>query len=234
MFMAKGRCFACSRLYREYGVSSSSLPGFVRERLAVRQNGARHPVLNRRQFLRGYALAVGSLLKVPKQWPRTEAAPSNGPAPLFKTRGVVLVPEDLSWADWPACAQRAGLTTIGLHGSSPEAVVRFVRSDPGQAFVRDCRQRHLLVEYELHAMRELLPRHLFAQNPELFRADEQGQRTPDANLCVHAPRALEVAAENAVQMAEALRPDTKRFFFWGDDGMPWCRWRECRALSDSD
>ena len=34
---------------------------------------------------------------------------------LFATRGVVLVPSDLSLADWPERAKEAGLTTIALH-----------------------------------------------------------------------------------------------------------------------
>ena len=56
------------------------------------------------------------------------------PRPAFMTRGVVLVPEDLTLYDWPERAQRAGLTTIALHhGSSPTAVVRAVQSDAGQA-----------------------------------------------------------------------------------------------------
>jgi hypothetical protein len=43
----------------------------------------------------------------------------------FETRGVVLVPEDLTLKDWPERAQRAGLTTTALHlGSSPWAVAR--------------------------------------------------------------------------------------------------------------
>jgi hypothetical protein len=92
----------------------------------------------------------------------------------------------------------------------------------------------LEVEYELHAMKELLPRRLFERNPEFFRMDERGRRQPDANLCVHSPAALDLAAENAVAIARTLRPTTGRYFYWGDDGKPWCRCPRCRELSDSD
>jgi hypothetical protein len=153
----------------------------------------------------------------------------------FKTRGVVLVPSDLSLADWPQRAAKAGLTTIALHhGDSPRKVVDFIQSSAGTNFLRECAQWHLNVEYELHAMRELLPRSLFSSVPALFRMNEKGERTPDANLCVHSSRALEIVTSNAVALARQLNPTTGRFFFWGDDGMPWCRCPECRELSDSD
>jgi hypothetical protein len=157
------------------------------------------------------------------------------PRPAFETRGVVLVPEDLTLHDWPERAHRAGLTTIALHhGSSPKAVAAAVQSDAGQNFLARCHQLGLQVEYELHAMRELLPRHLFPQDPTLFRANDNQERTPDANLCVHSQRALDIAGEHAVALAQALRPTTGRYFFWGDDGQPWCRCAKCRDLSDSD
>ena len=36
-------------------------------------------------------------------------------------------------------------------------------------------------------------------------------------------------AENAVAIAKMLRPTTGRYFFWGDDGKPWCRCPECKG-----
>jgi Domain of unknown function (DUF4838) len=153
----------------------------------------------------------------------------------FKTRGVVLAPEDLTLEDWPERAQRAGLTTVALHHQhSPKAVANLIQSDQGQQFLEVCRRLRLEVEYELHAMKELLPRHLFAKDSSLFRMNEQGERTPDANLCVHSRRALELVGEQATVLAKVLRPTTSRYFLWGDDGQPWCRCPKCRGLSDSD
>lgn len=153
----------------------------------------------------------------------------------FETRGLVLVPEDFSLFDWPERAARAGLTTVALHhSSSPGAVVKFVESESGQDVLSRCRRLGLHVEYELHAMRELLPRPLFGKDPSLFRMDEKGVRVADVNCCVHSSRALEVISENAVRLAQKLRPTTGRYFFWGDDGVPWCRCPQCRALSDSE
>lgn len=152
---------------------------------------------------------------------------------FFRTRGVVITPDDLSLADWPERAKRAKLTTIALH-PFPSEVIRFVQSESGEQFLERCRRLGLHVEYELHSMRELLPRHLFEKEPALFRMDESGVRRPDSNLCVHSERALEVAAENTVRIARILKPTTNRYFFWGDDGAPWCRCPKCRDLSDSD
>jgi Domain of unknown function (DUF4838) len=155
--------------------------------------------------------------------------------PSFVTRGVVLLPEDLTLADWPQRAKQAGLTTIGVHHqNSPQAVVGWVKSDDGQRFLEACRTLGLEVEYELHAMKELLPRALFGKNPDLFRMNDKGERTPDANCCVHAERALAMIARNAVTIAQTLRPTTSRYFYWGDDGQPWCRCPLCRELSPSE
>jgi hypothetical protein len=148
---------------------------------------------------------------------------------------VVLVPDDLTLADWPERAKAAGLTTIGIHHqNSPRAVIDWIGSDAGRRFLGACGRFGLEVEYELHAMKQLLPRRLLERNPEFFRMDERGHRNPDANLCVDSPNGLDIAAENAVAIAKTLRPTTGRYFYWGDDGKPWCRCSECKGLSDSD
>ncbi|HZT42742.1 MAG TPA: DUF4838 domain-containing protein [Chthonomonadaceae bacterium] len=154
-------------------------------------------------------------------------------AAFFQTRGVVLTPEDLSWDAWPDRAAAVGLTTIALH-PTPGRVAVFVESEGGQRFLTRCHALGLQVEYELHAIGELLPRSLFEKDPALFPMNEQGARMRDCNLCVHSETALQIAAENAVKIARLLRPTTGRYFFWGDDGAPWCRCPRCRSLSDSD
>jgi len=155
--------------------------------------------------------------------------------PTLATRGVVLIPEDLTLPDWPQRAKRAALSTIGIHHqNSPAAVIRWVRSDVGQRFLTQCRSLGIEVEYELHAMKELLPRDQFKKAPDLFRMNDKGERVPDANCCVHSEQGLEIIAENAVAIAKLLRPTTSRYFYWGDDGRPWCLCPKCRALSPSE
>ena len=187
-------------------------------------------LLSRRSFL-----AAGSMgLFLQGSIETSSLGQVNAPdSPYFRTRGVVITPEDLSLHDWPERASRAGLTTLALH-PTPGLVLDFLRSDPGHRFVERCRSLGIQVEYELHAMSELLPRDLFAKDRNLFRMDDNGERNPDANLCVHSRGALDFAAEKAVGFARRLVPSSKRYFFWGDDGRPWCRCPKCRGLTDSD
>ena len=179
--------------------------------------------MNRRRFLAGSIGGATALL----------CRDLRAALPSFATRGVVLVPEDLTLADWPERAKRAGLSTIGIH-PSPAAVIRWVQSDVGQRFLTQCRSLGIEVEYELHAMKELLPRDQFKKAPDFFRMNEKGERVPDANCCVNSDRGLEIIAETAVEIAKTLRPTTSRYFYWGDDGRPWCQCPKCRGLSASE
>ena len=197
--------------------------------------------ISRRRFLRA-AMAAAGTAALPSvaggcsgPGPDHSTARSGAPCAAFTTRGVVLVPGDLTFRGWPELASRAGLTTIGLHhGTSPRAVAQFIQSQEGTTFLASCSRLGLEVEYELHAMGELLPRELFVRDPTLFRMDDRGERNPDANLCVHSRHALEIASANAVELARILRPSMGRYFFWGDDGKPWCRCPACRPFTDSD
>lgn len=185
--------------------------------------------LDRRRFLKW--CASGALAVMLRD---SDVGANTSTGSAFATRGVVLVPEDLTLADWPQRAKDAGLTTIGLHHqNSPQAVIRCVKSDAGQRFLEQCQKLRLEVEYELHAMKELLPRELFAKNPEMFRMDDKGQRVADFNCCVHS-QALNIICENAVEIGKVLRPTTSRYFYWGDDGKPWCQCPKCQELSPSE
>lgn len=154
-------------------------------------------------------------------------------APHFRTRGVVLAPEELTTWNWPQKAKAAGLTTIGTH-VTPRQVAAFISSDKGQEFLETCRKLELGVEHELHAMSDLLPRELFEKDTTMFRMNEKGERVPDANLCVHSRAALQIVCENAVRYAQTLRPTTGRYFYWVDDAKPMCQCPKCRELSPSD
>ncbi len=183
---------------------------------------------NRRAFL---AASVAA-------WPMAaRAARRSGDAAAVQegTRGVVLYPFDLSLADWPERAQRAGLNTIGLHAARRFDVLRdFIAGADGRRFLRRCEKLGLAVEYELHAMGELLSRELHLKDPTLFRMDEQGRRNPDANCCPHSEEALEIIATKAVEWARVFKPSTQRYFYWPDDGAQWCRCERCRDFSASE
>ena len=150
-------------------------------------------------------------------------------------KGVVLAPTDLSWSGWIGAMHEAGLNYLGLHGSLPD-LLAFLQSPEGGALIDRAGRAGIAVNVELHALSELLPRERFGREPNLFRMDQQGCRTPDANLCVSNRDALSLVGQNAARIAATLRrfSPVDRFYLWPDDGRPWCHCPACRELSDSD
>ncbi len=124
---------------------------------------------------------------------------------------------------------------MGLHAAQRlDVLVDFVQSEKGRNFLETCERLGLDVEYELHAVGQLLSRELYYKDASLFRMDAKEDRSPDANCCPSSPQALELIAEKAVEYARILKPTTKRYFYWPDDGRDWCQCPKCRGLSASD
>ena len=174
--------------------------------------------------------AVGAVLAL-SVWAGAAVA-----APVLVRRGVVLTAKDLSGElDWPKLAHEAGLTTIATH-VGPGDVMPFIRNEKGRKFLADCRAYGLDVEHELHAMSYLLPRRLFAEHPDYFRMDGNGQRTNRLNCCASSAGALAVIASNAVAVAKVCRPTTGRYFYWLDDteGDASCHCEKCRGFNAAD
>ena len=187
-------------------------------------------LLNRRNFLKNSTPAIASIL-VPGLINNTfsyEPAVSG-----LKTRGVVLSVEDLLTLDWPLLAHQANLTTIATH-VTPSQVSEYIKSDKGQQFLLDCKKYDIQVEHELHAMKDLLPRALFAKDPDMFRMNDKGVRVPDFNCCVHSNDGMDIITENAVKYSETLHSTTGRYFYWIDDAAPMCRCSLCKELTDSE
>ena len=65
-------------------------------------------------------------------------------------------------------AHDAGIDVLATH-VGPKDVIPFLKDARGQKFLADCRRYGIGVEHELHALEYLLPRALFASEPELFR-----------------------------------------------------------------
>jgi hypothetical protein len=109
--------------------------------------------MNRRQFLHTGALATaGSALA--------------GAEAAHITRGVVLYPFDLSLGNWPERCAKAGINTIGLHAARRlNVLVDFIGSDKGQEFLARCAKLGIAVEFEMHAMNELLSREFYYHEP---------------------------------------------------------------------
>lgn len=153
----------------------------------------------------------------------------------FATRGVVLYPWDLSLRDWPERAAAAGINAIGLHAARRlDLLVDFVGSEEGATFLDACRDRRIGVEYELHAMGDLLSREHFSRDPDLFRMDPSGRRNPDCNCCPSSEDALAIVADRAVAYGRLLRPTTGNYYYWSDDGGSWCSCPKCKGWSASE
>lgn len=91
------------------------------------------------------------------------------------------------------------------------------------------------VEFDAHAVGYLLSDELFASHPDWFRADENGTRVPDHNLCASSEAALEYISERAREVARIIRTNTHRYPFWPDDvTKSFCHCEKCRKLTPSD
>lgn len=160
---------------------------------------------------------------------------------MLNRRGILVHPEDLT-RSWIRRMQRAELNTLGLHPVggklAHESLQRAIdaHGTPESIALRqtaaDCGIR---VEYEAHVMAWLLPREMFAQQPEWFRMNEKGERTADFNLCASNPDALDYVAERTAELAKQLETGADKYYYWLDDvtGCS-CHCPECRKLSPSD
>lgn len=189
--------------------------------------------LNRRTFLATMPL-LSSALHATGASAET-ATPPDVPQSSRPTRGIVLYPFDLTLTDWPERSHRAGINTIALHAAIRlDVLIDYIQSDAGQDFLERCKKLDIAVEYELHAMGELLSREYFHKDPTLFRMDETGRRVVDANCNPFSAAALDIIAERAVRIAKILRPTTHRYFYWPDDGAKWDYSPEAKELNASD
>ncbi len=191
----------------------------------------------RRDFLHKMTLWAGSVVVVHSRC-FSRGLPIGPPR---CTRGIVLSESDIQTVpEWPALAKDAGLRTIGIHtggGGDSDLLARcidFVKSPQGQKFLEQCDKLGLHVEYEIHAMEDLLPRQLFDKDPSMFRMDEKGRRQRKFNCCVHSENALEVICKNTVDFVRLCRLTSGRYFLWIDDGRFMCRCPQCRDYSDSE
>ena len=138
------------------------------------------------------------------------------------SRGIVILYEDLckEWIDW---AKDAKLTTLGVHklsrpgDGSLAQLLEDLEKPGGRKWIDALEKAGIRVEYELHAMEWLLPRTLFAGNPQWFREDEHGARNADCNYCPSEAGAAEVISEYTYRLAKQLRQNSHNYFLWPDD-----------------
>jgi hypothetical protein len=160
---------------------------------------------------------------------------------MIERRGIVLSLYDLH-KYWPQWLSEAGLNVFALHNwradnnheLSINEIIEYIQSYKGERYLAELKAAGMEIEYELHALSWLLPRKLYDRHPQWFRMNQEGIRIPDGNFCPSNNEALEFIAENAVKLAQILKPTTNRYYMWPDDGRFWCNCDKCRELSASD
>lgn len=154
----------------------------------------------------------------------------------FTRRGIELVPSDLtSYPHWLADMSQAQLNLLIIH--VPHDIPELLNYAASEHFARLADQAATLsieLEWAPHALKDLLPRAEFAQHPEWFRMNLLGERTPDYNMCVSNAMALQVVQQRAALFAQQLKPTTHRYYFYADDGRPWCQCPACVGLDSAD
>lgn len=195
-----------------------------------------HQRINRKDFFAcfsGFFLG-GSLFRTRLlNGEMTKGPDFNEKEHLFDIRSVTVWVEDLLRWNWPQKTHGAGLNTISLH-HDPDTIVAFLKSEQGNTFIQDCKSLGLMIEHSLHSYSSLLPRHLYKQDPSLFRMNRDGERTNDFNFCVSNKNTLEIVCENAIKYSRLLPSTTGRYFYNTDDAKNMCSCPKCRGFSDSD
>jgi len=93
------------------------------------------------------------------------------------------------------------------------------------------RERQTIIEWGGHHLQWFVPRELFAEHPEYFRMNDEGERTDDHNFCFNSG-AVDVLKANIRPYLEQLTEATYLHFYADDlDEGGWCRCPQCKGLS---
>ncbi|MCR4906512.1 MAG: DUF4838 domain-containing protein [Clostridiales bacterium] len=160
---------------------------------------------------------------------------------MIKRRGIVIHAADCG-DYWAGRLENSGLNVVGVHPAggmdahrSLEDCIRFLGTPEWRRFAARMEKAGIAVEFEMHALSWLLERDRFETNPDWFRMDASGERTPLFNCCASNSEALEHIRERAAELARIFRPDTHHYHFWIDDvASAGCACPACRSLSASD
>lgn len=152
-------------------------------------------------------------------------------------RAIVILYRDIC-SEWLDLLADGEINTLGLHfipdRFEMEGYLDWLKEE-GFAWIEEVEKKGICVEHELHALRYLLPRDLFAEHPEYFRVNAEGERTVLHNACVSSEEGLAIVEERAYELAVALKQKGHRYYWWSDDvSDAWCHCEKCRKLTSSD
>jgi hypothetical protein len=160
--------------------------------------------------------------------------------PAFAQRSLI-IGHDLFLAEaeqWIVWAAHNRLNTIFIHTIDAELAFGACHLRSWQRRRRDLlpllHARGMDLELGGHHLRDLLPRRMFRQQPELFRSNGQ-QRTPDANCCPSNP-ATQAQLRTAMRAFVQRFPEATVYHLWPDDliGGGWCHCKQCAPLTPAD
>lgn len=157
-------------------------------------------------------------------------------------RGVVVYPSDIISTGSLKLVEfmrEAELNVLGIHTNTLSENLSdlrsFIESNEGQLLFRECKKASISIEFESHALHELLPRELFDIHPEYFRIDTDGIRKNDFNMCFSSEGAYKEIEKNIGEITKWLKPSTHRYFFWTDDvEHSFCNCDSCKRYSESE
>lgn len=137
----------------------------------------------------------------------------------------------------------SGLSLLGIHPGGGERAAELLENylseyvdDPKFCgMTEELENAGFEIEHELHALRWLLPKKVFAHHPEWQRMNADGERVSDVNFCVSNPDVLEYVTERSYELARRLHQKSRIYNIWMDD-VPdgYCHCEKCRSLSPSD
>ena len=154
---------------------------------------------------------------------------------------LLLHPYELN-REWVDCFADHGVDVLGLH---PEGggdahlklheSLECMATDKYRDAIDYAKSLGLTVEYEVHCLSYLLPRELFAEHPDWFRMNAEGERVEKRNLCVSSTEALDYVADRAAEFVKLLYGSSSNYYLWLDDVKgSFCHCPRCRELSPSD
>ena len=159
----------------------------------------------------------------------------------MKSVGILVHPSELS-KKWIDRCENLGVDTIAIHpgggktaNESLQIMLDKLQNPSFTSLIDYALEKGLRFEYEMHAMRFLLPATEFDAHPEWFRQNANGERTTDYNLCPSNSEAVDYVAKKTVSLAKKLYKSSSRYYFWLDDARDcYCHCEKCKSLSPSD
>ena len=159
----------------------------------------------------------------------------------MEKRGIVIHPEELT-EQMIEILKNTNINVIGIHPAGGEKadenlekLLKLSRTNEFQENIRRVKELGISIEYEMHALSWLIPREIYKTHQDWFRVNKEGKRVADYNFCVSNEEAMEFLKGRASELANQLKSDTGKYYFWADD-VPnaFCNCDKCRELSPSD